>query len=114
MEIVSSMATEQVSAAWTSSGTVAAPMEVTFRGAIIDSWVEPAGTCDWDSRLVLQVAPRGRPRDLLTLEADSTLVPDLGWLADLSENLCHGCPVSVQARISLGGKLRVTQIDLGR
>src|SRR5690606_31031144 len=38
-------------------------------GSFVDSWVEPAGSCDWDSRLVLQVAPRGRPRELLTVEA---------------------------------------------
>src|SRR5690606_33574398 len=99
---------------WTGAGTLATPTELTVCGAIVDSWVEPAGSCDWNSRLVLQVAPRGRPRDLLILEADATLVPDLGWLADLGENLCHGSPVSVQARVSVGGRLRVTQIDLAR
>lgn len=93
---------------------VVATAEVTLRGAIIDSWVEPAGTCDWDSRLVLQVAPRERPRELLIVEADATLVPDLGWLADLGENLCHGSPVAAVIRPGRSGMLTATRIDLAR
>ncbi|CAN5869122.1 hypothetical protein BH23PLA1_BH23PLA1_11740 [soil metagenome] len=114
MEIAASVATERVASSWTGSETYTAPAAVTVRGSIVDSWVEPAGCCDWDSRLVLQVAPRGRPRELLILEADATLVPDLGWLADLGENLCHGSPVSVQVRSSREGTLHVTQIEFGR
>lgn len=93
---------------------VGATAEVTVRGAIIDSWVEPAGTCDWDSRLVLQVAPRERPRELVIVEADATLVPDLGWLADLGENLCHGSPVAAVIRPGRSGMLTATRIDLAR
>lgn len=88
--------------------------ELLMLGSIVDSWVEPAGSCDWDSRLVLQVAPRGRPRELMTLEADAILVPDLGWLADLGENLCHGSLVRVKARRSRSGDLEVTELDLDR
>ncbi|QDV38180.1 hypothetical protein [Tautonia plasticadhaerens] len=88
--------------------------ELFLLGSIVDSWVEPAGSCDWDSRLVLQVVPRGRPRELLTVEADAVLVPDLGWLADLGENLCHGSPVRVKARRSRSGDLEVTELDLDR
>lgn len=86
--------------------------EVEVRGAIVDSWVEPAGSCGWDSRLVLQVAPRGRPRELMTLEADARLVPDLAWLADLGENLCHGNPVSVVGHRTRSGLVRATRLDL--
>jgi hypothetical protein len=88
--------------------------ELLLLGAIIDSWVEPAGSCDWDSKLVLQVAPRGRPRELLTVEAEAILVPDLGWLADLGENLCHGSPVRLRARRARSGALEVTELDLDR
>jgi hypothetical protein len=86
--------------------------EVEVRGAIVDSWVEPAGSCGWDSRLVVQVAPRGKPRELLTLEADARLVPDLGWLADLGENLCHGNPISVVGHPTRPGIFRATRLDL--
>ena len=87
---------------------------VWFRGAIVDSWVEPAGSCDWDSRVVLQVAPRGRYRELLTVEAEATLFSDLGWLADLGENLCHGCPIRLEARVDPGGMIEVIGLELNR
>ena len=48
--------------------------------------------------LVLQVAPRGRPKDLVIVEAEPSLVPDRFWLEDLSENLCHGSPVLAVGR----------------
>lgn len=88
--------------------------EVFVHGAIVDSWVEPAGSCGWDSRLILQVAPRERPRELMIVEADATLVPDLGWLADLGENLCHGSPVAAVACPTRAGLFRATRIDLDR
>lgn len=88
--------------------------EVMVHGAIVDSWVEPAGTCDWGSRLILQVAPRERPRELMIVEADATLVPDLGWLADLGENLCHGSPVAALACPTRAGLFRASRIELDR
>src|SRR5579871_4603428 len=67
--------------------------EMVVKGAIVDSWVEPPGTSGDGSRLVLQVAPQGRPKDLMIVEAEASLVSDRGWLQDLGENLCHGSPV---------------------
>ena len=55
--------------------------EMVVTGAIIDSWVEPAGLPGDGSRLVLQVAPSGRPKDLMIVEAEASLVGDRGWLA---------------------------------
>ncbi|RUL89658.1 hypothetical protein [Tautonia sociabilis] len=88
--------------------------EIAVSGTIVDSWVEPAGSCDWDSTLVLQVVTRDRPRELVTVEAEAVLVPDLGWLADLGENLCHGSPVRLRAQRGLGGELVVTFLVLDR
>lgn len=85
-----------------------------IKGSIIDSWVEPAGALRDASRLVLQIAPRGRPSDLLIVEAEASLVPDEAWLEDLGENLCHGSPVSAEGRFTLGGMLRATRIQLAR
>lgn len=87
---------------------------VIVKGAIIDSWVEPAGSTRDGSRLVLQVAPRDRPDDLLIVEADSSLVPDPGWLEDLGENLCHGSPVAAVGRLSLRGLFCATELELNR
>ena len=87
-------------------------LEIT--GAIIDSWVEPAGLPRDGSRLVLQVAPRGRPRDLLIVEAEASLVGDQDWLADLGENLCHGSPVAAVGRLGLTGLMWATQLRLDR
>lgn len=88
--------------------------EVMVRGAIVDSWVEPAGPPSTGSRIVLQVAPRGRPGDLLIVEAETSLVPDRGWLEDLRENLCHGSPVAAVGRLTLAGMLAATAIKLAR
>jgi hypothetical protein len=88
--------------------------EMVVTGAIVDSWVEPSGTLDDRSRLYLQVAPRGRPRDLMIVEAKASLVSDLGWLQDLGENLCHGSPVAAVGRLTLGGFFSATQIRLAR
>ena len=87
-------------------------LEVT--GAIIDSWVEPAGLPRDGSRLVLQVAPAGRPKDLLIVEAEASLVGDPGWLEDLGENLCHGSPVTALGRLGLTGLMWATQLRLAR
>ncbi|MFO0951289.1 MAG: hypothetical protein U0835_09080 [Isosphaeraceae bacterium] len=88
--------------------------EIMLTGAIIDSWVEPAGSVDQGSRLVLQVAPRGRPRDLLIVEAAADLVPDRGWLEDLGENLCHGSLVAAVGRVNLSGFISATRLQLAR
>ena len=85
-----------------------------IRGAIVDSWLEPAGPSRGEPSVVLQVAPKGRPGDLLIVEASASLVPDRGWLEDLGENLCHGSPVSAEGRLNVAGQLRATRIELAR
>jgi hypothetical protein len=86
--------------------------EMLVTGAIIDSWVEPAGLPRPGSRLVLQVAPTDRPKDLMIVEAEASLVGDRGWLLDLGENLCHGSPVAAVGRRNLAGSLMATQLRL--
>lgn len=86
--------------------------EMVVTGAIIDSWVEPAGMPIDGSRLVLQVAPSGHPKDLLIVEAAASLVGDRGWLQDLGENLCHGSPVAAVGRCNVSGFLMATQLRL--
>lgn len=88
--------------------------EATVTGAIIDSWVEPSGLPRDATRLVLQVAPFGRPKDLLIIEAATSLVGDLGWIEDLGENLCHGSPVAAVGRFTVAGMLNATQLKLDR
>jgi hypothetical protein len=88
--------------------------EMIVNGAIVDSWVEPPGASGDDFRLVLQVAPRGRPEDLMIVEAEASLVPDRGWLEDLGENLCHGSPVAAVGRLTLRGSFNATQLRLAR
>jgi hypothetical protein len=88
--------------------------EMVVSGAIIDSWVEPSGESSDASRLVLQVAPRGKPKDLVIVEAEASLVPDRGWLEDLGENLCHGSPVLAVGRRMLNGFLAATCLELVR
>jgi hypothetical protein len=89
-------------------------METLVTGAIVDSWVEPAGPTGESSRLVLQVAPKGRPSDLMIVEAAASLVPDRGWLEDLGENLCHGSPVAAVGRLGRSGFFAATQLRLAR
>jgi hypothetical protein len=88
--------------------------EMVVTGAIVDSWVEPSGPSDDTSRLVLQVAPKGRPRDLVIVEAQASLVPDRGWLEDLGENLCHGSPVLAVGRRMLNGFMAASCLQLVR
>jgi hypothetical protein len=88
--------------------------EIVLTGAIVDSWVEPPGTSGEGSRLVLQVAPQGRPADLMIVEVEASLVPDRHWLEDLGENLCHGSPVAAVGRLTLGGFMAATQLHLAR
>jgi hypothetical protein len=88
--------------------------ETSVTGAIIDSWVEPAGLLHDGSRLVLQVAPDGRPKDLMIVEAEASLVGDRGWLLDLGDNLCHGNPVAAVGRKNLSGWIMATQLRLAR
>ena len=84
------------------------------RGAIVDSWVEPPGAWDARSWLILQVAPLGRPRDLMLVQAAASLVPDLGWLQDLGENLCHGSPIAAIGQLNLAGEFLATSLQLVR
>ncbi len=86
--------------------------EMVVSGAIVDSWVEPADSPLDCSRLVLQVAPRGRPKDLVIVEAEPSLVPDRFWLEDLSENLCHGSPVQAVGRRLFNGFVSATRLQL--
>jgi len=88
--------------------------EIVVTGAIIDSWVEPPIPRGDESRLVLQVAPRGRPENLMIVEAASSLVPDRGWLEDLGENLCHGSPVAAVGHLNISGFFSATQLRLAR
>ncbi|QEH38084.1 hypothetical protein OJF2_66820 [Aquisphaera giovannonii] len=88
--------------------------EMIVNGAIVDSWVESSGLMNESPRLVLQVAPRGRPRDLVIVEAQADLVPDSGWLEDLGENACHGSPVMAIGRRMLNGFLSATCLQLVR
>jgi len=89
-------------------------MEMMVTGAIIDSWVEPAGLPGDGSRLVLQVAPAGHPKDLMIVEAEASLVGDRDWLMDLGENMCHGSPVAAVGRRDVSGSLMATQLRLVR
>src|SRR5271156_2508141 len=88
--------------------------ETVVAGAIIDSWFESARTAVHGARLVLQVAPRGRPKDLVIVEAEPSLVPDRYWLEDLSENLCHGSPVTAVGRASFNGLVAATSLQFAR
>ncbi len=88
--------------------------EMIISGAIVDSWVESAQATSSGPRLVLQVAPRGRPKDLVIVEAEPSLVPDEFWLEDLSENLCHGSPVQAVGRRSYNGFVSATRLQLAR
>jgi hypothetical protein len=88
--------------------------ELVVSGAIVDSWVEPSGIVNDAQRLVLQVAPKGRPRDLVIVEAKASLVPDLGWLEDLGENLCHGSPVMAIGRRMINGFVSATCLQFAR
>jgi len=88
--------------------------EVVITGAIVDSWLERTRKGGGRSRLVLQVRPRGRPKDLMIVEAEASLVPDHGWLEDLGANLCHGSPVAAVGRPTLSGLLRATHLQLVR
>ena len=86
--------------------------EILVTGAIGDSWLERAHLSGAGSRLVLQVAPSGHPKELMIVEAEAALVPDRGWLQDLGENLCHGLPVSAVGRLTLSGLFSATEIRL--
>jgi hypothetical protein len=88
--------------------------EMVVSGAIIDSWVESTQARTDRTRLVLQVAPRERPKDLVIVEAEASLVPDRFWLEDLSENLCHGSPVLAVGRQCFNGFFAATRLQLAR
>ena len=88
--------------------------EFVVTGDIVDSWIESTGIARDESRLVLQVAPRGRPKDLMIVEAEASLVPDHGWLEDLRSNLCHGSPVDAVCRPNLSGFFSASKLRLAR
>jgi hypothetical protein len=88
--------------------------EMVVTGAIIDSWLEPTQAKSDTTRLVLQVAPRGRPKELVIVEAAPSLVADRNWLEDLSENLCHGSPVLAVGRQCMSGFFAATRLQLAR
>ena len=89
--------------------------EMVVTGAIVDSWVEATERKSLDKgRVVLQVAPRGCPKDLVIVEAEPSMLPDRIWLEDLSENLCHGSPVQAIGRRSFNGFFAATQLQLVR
>jgi hypothetical protein len=83
-------------------------------GLIVDSWVESAPPTDAGAHLILQVAPRGHPNDLVIVEAEVALVPDRLWLEDLSENLCHGSPVQAFGSRLFNGLFAATRLQLTR
>jgi len=83
-------------------------------GTIVDSWVESARSADAGALLVLQVAPRGHPKDLVIVEAEVSLVSDRVWLEDLSENLCYGSPVLAIGSPSCSGFFAATRLQLMR
>ncbi len=88
--------------------------ESTVTGAIIDSWVEHPGISGKSSRLVIQLAPLGHPKELLIVEAETSLIGDREWLEDLGENLCHGSPVAAVGRFTNTGLLNATELRLAR
>jgi hypothetical protein len=88
--------------------------DLVVNGAIVDSWIESSREIDDSPRLVLQVAPKGRPRDLIFVEAEASLIPDEGWYEDLSENTCHGSPVLAIGRRMLNGFITATCLQLVR
>ena len=88
--------------------------ETVVSGAIIDSWIEPTQAENVRTRLVLQVAPREHPKELVIVEAEPSLVPDRFWLEDLSENLCHGSPVLAVGRRCFNGFFAATRLQLAR
>lgn len=88
--------------------------EMVVAGAIVDSWIESTQASSDATRLVLQVAPRGCPRDLVIVEAEPSLVPDRNWLEDLSENLCHGSPVLAVGKQRFNGSFAATRLQLIR
>ena len=85
-----------------------------FAGTIVDSWVESVRSADAGALLVLQVAPRGHPKDLVIVEAEVSLVSDRAWLEDLSENLCYGSPVLAIGSPSCSGFFAATRLQLMR
>ena len=88
--------------------------EMIVNGAIVDSWIESADSTVHGARVVLQVAPRGCPKDLVIVEAAPSLVPDRYWLEDLSENLCHGSPVQAVGRRLFNGFFAATHLQFAR
>ncbi len=86
---------------------------VKVHGAIVDSWLEMHGPAGRGPRVVLQLATRERPRDLLIVEAETSLV-ERDWLQDLGENLCHGSPVAAIGMVQNSGMIHATHLQFAR
>lgn len=95
-------------------GVVVMTSQTLVQGSIVDSWVERGAPYRDESRLVLQVAPRGCPGDIWIVEASPSLLPDAGWLDDLRENLCHGSPIAAVGLIENDGCLIASALKLER
>ena len=88
--------------------------ELMVSGSIVDSWLERTSSRRGEARLVLQVSVPGRPRELIVVEAPTTLVPDAGWLEDLRGNHCHGSPVAASGRLTERGSVSASRLHLER
>ena len=88
--------------------------EMVITGAIVDSWVESSGPGIVGGSPGVAGRAAGRPKDLVIVEAEPSLVPDRIWLEDLSENLCHGSPVLAVGRPSYNGFMSATRLQLAR
>ncbi len=86
---------------------------VIVHGAIVDSWLELRGPAGRGPRVVLQLTTRERPKDLLIIEAEPSLVEG-GWLQDLGENLCHGSPVAATGHVLHSGMIQATALQFAR
>ena len=86
---------------------------VKIHGAIVDSWLELSGPAGRGPRVVLQLATKERPRDLLIVEAEMSLV-ERDWLQDLGENLCHGSPVAAIGLVQNSGLIQATHLQFAR
>ncbi len=94
--------------------TIGSAAGLLVAGTIVDSWVESARSAGAVALLLLQVAPRAQPDELVIVEAEVSLVADGIWLEDLSENLCHGCSVVVFGSPSPNGFFAAADLQLMR
>jgi hypothetical protein len=88
--------------------------ELRVNGSIVDSWLERTSNRRGEARVVLQVAIPGTPRELVVVEAPTSLIPDAGWLEDLRGNHCHGSPVAAIGRLTERGSVSASRLHLER